>query len=398
VKRHAEKLNKKKIRLIGFISFLMGFAQAGVAYVMSSYFKIITGTENIGIFYVVAYTITLWSLLNFHKVVKIFGKSTVFYLALSFKIIAIVFLLLMPPSFLAIAFLMLYMIFANLEWVSMDIILESFSTDRMSGRIRGQHLTYINAGFLLAPFLSTHIVENYGFGGIFLILFVMNSMILAFAVIGFRHVNESFSRKIRTKEIIRKVLARPNIRRIYYISAALEFFYALMVMFTPIYLLDIGFGWNQIGIIFTVMLIPFVLLQYPAGIIADKWLGEKELIIFSLFAMAISTLGIYYMGSKSIAIWAIVLFATRIGAAVLEALRDSYFYKRIDSRDVDLIDFFRTAGPAGFILAAACSTVLLLFVSVKAVFALIAIFLLSALYPAFRLIDNECEKEMTRPK
>ena len=50
---HQEKIDKQKIKQISFISFLMGFAQAVMIYVMSSYFKQVAGTENVGFFYYV---------------------------------------------------------------------------------------------------------------------------------------------------------------------------------------------------------------------------------------------------------------------------------------------------------------------------------------------------------
>lgn len=184
--------------------------------------------------------------------------------------------------------------------------------------------------------------------------------------------------------------------RIYWISFALEFFYALMIIYTPIYLLDLGMSWQQIGVIFTIMLVPFVLLQYPAGFLADKKTGEKELIIFAVVFMAFSTLSIFFFNSKSIFVWGAVLFATRIGAALVEILRDSYFYKQIDGRDVDIINFFRTATPFGYVFAALLSSLTLFFLPLKFVFVLIALVLFLSLYQAIKLKDNQSEKDIVK--
>ncbi len=136
------------------------------------------------------------------------------------------------------------------------------------------------------------------------------------------------------------------------------------------------------------MLIPFVILQYPVGFLADKKMGEKEMLIFSIIFMAISSGVIYFISSSNIWIWAAVLLATRIGASMLEVLRDSYFYKKIDGHDIDLINFFRTSMPVGYILATGISFPLLLFFPLKSVFLLVMIVVLSALVPAFLLEDN----------
>lgn len=395
---HDEKLDKGRIQLASFISFLMGFSQAVILYVVSSYFKQATGTENVGIIYAFAYAIALVLLLNLHKLVRWLGKSVVFYLAVLIKIIALVFLVSLEPSRLGILLLMVYVIAMVVEWTSLDVIIESFSVDRMSGRIRGFHLMILNAGFIFGPFVSTYLLGKIGFQGVFVFALIFNAFVLIFSLIGFRKVNHRFEQRLKVSDLIKKVACRKNVMRIYYISFALEFFYALMIIYTPIYLRDLGYSWEQIGLIFTAMLVPFLVLQYPAGILADKKIGEKETIIAALAIMIISTLFIYFLGTASALEWAIALFATRIGAALVDILRDSYFYKKIDGHDVDVINFFRTAMPTAYITSSILSSFLLFFLPIKVAFILISLVISSALYPAFKLVDNKCEKEFEEAK
>ena len=396
MKIHDEKLDSGKIRLVSLVSFFMGFSQAFFIYIMSSYFKAASGIENVGGFYLAAYAVTLICILNLHKVIKRFGKSDVFYFSLFLKILTIVFLLLIPPSWIAILLVVFYIIFGNLEWVSLDIILESCSKDCMSGRIRGKFLTIMNAGILLGPLLSVLILGRYDFYGIFLLLLVFNVFIFFIAIFSFKNVNHRFEKKLAVKDIAKKVIARKDIRNIFYISFVLDFFYALMLIYVPIYLADLGFSWDKIGIIFTAMLVPFVILQYLVGILADKKMGEKELLISSILIMGLSTLAIYFISSGTVLIWSVILFLTRIGAALIEILRDSYFYKRIDGRDVDLIDFFRTSNSLAYISASVFSIVIIFFFSIKAVFILAGLVVISALYSTIKLADNKSEKEISQ--
>lgn len=386
------------MRLIGLISFLMGFAQAILLYVMSSYFKEASGVENVGLFYLISYAVTLVIFLNLHKIIKIIGKSNAFFFSLFVKIVTIVILMNFLPSPFTTFVLMIYIILGNLEWLSLDIIIESFSTDTMSGRIRGKHLTILNAGLLLGPFVSTSLLAKYDFWGVFLALFLFNALIFVISLLGLANVNHKFEANLSSKALLKKIFKRKNIMRIFYISFALEFFYALMIIYTPIYLRDLGLAWEQVGYIFTIMLVPFVLVQYPMGVLADKKYGEKEFIIFSLVIMAASTLAVFFIGSKDVFIWSVALFSTRIGAALLEILRDSYFFKRIDAHDVDVIDFFRTAQSAAYIAASAISFIALLFFSVKSIFIIVAAIVFSALIPAISLVDNKCEREILAKK
>jgi MFS family permease len=393
MQKHKEHLDRKKIRIIALISFLLGFSDAVLLYVISTYFKVASGTENIGGFYILSYVTLLLLLLNLHKLTRRLGSVNIFFLALFSKIIIIAVLAGTQPGFLGVFLLMLYILFAGIEWVSLDALLENFSRDNESGRIRGKHLAILNAGFLLGPFLSTRLLEYFGFSGIFFFLLALNMIIFVMSLIRLRAANSVFKRDLSVFKLIRKVVERKNVLAIYYIAVVLDFFYALMIIYAPIYLLDLGLGWDKIGIIFTIMLLPFVLLQYPMGVLADKKVGEKKLLFLALLIMASCTLVFYFTHSQNILVWAVVLFGTRVGASMLEVLRDSYFYKRIDGDDMDLIDFFRTAMPVGYILAALASLVLLLFLPLKWVFVLLALVTFSALIPALRLTEIRVVKK-----
>ena len=385
--KHKEHLDRKKIWFVNFTSFLLGFSDAILLYITSTYFKLASGMENVSIFYVLAYVTLLLVLLNLHKLTKKLGSVNIFLLALFFKIIIIAFLAGLQPGFWGVFLLVLYVLLAGMEWVSLDALLEGFSRDKESGRIRGKHLTILNAGLLLGPFLSTRLLEHFGFFGVFFFLLVFNIFIFLLDLIKLRAVNNVFKKDISVSNLIKKILKRKNVLAIYYIALVLDFFYALMIIYTPIYLFDLGLGWDKIGIIFTIMLLPFVFLQYPMGILADKKTGEKKLLLFALCVMAFFTLACYFTHSQEIVIWSIVLFGTRVGASMVEILRDSYFYKRIDGEDIDLIDFFRTAMPVGYILAALISSLLLLFFPLKAIFILLTVVIFSALVPAWRMVE-----------
>lgn len=388
IQKHHEEFNPKKIKVGYCIAFLLGFSSALTIYIISSYFQQISGNSNVGVFYLITNILALIILLNLHKLIKLFGKSIVFFISLFILASSSALLAIFSASLISILILIINLIFYTLCLAELDIILESYSIDKKSGRIRGLYLTIMNAGFILGPFISTQILQTYNFQTVFFAQFVVVVLAFIVALANFKKVNHKFKPIITVFSLFKKIFKRKNIIRIYCISLILEFFYFIMVVYMPIYLRNQGMDWKTIGIIFTFMLIPFVLLQYPAGLIADKKMGEKELIIMSLLIMACATFSLYFITSINIYIWAIILFTTRIGAALLDVLRDSYFYKQIDGSDVDIINFFRTSRSVGYILASVISGVLILFFPLKFVFILTALIALSGLLPAFYLIDN----------
>jgi len=186
---------------------------------------------------------------------------------------------------------------------------------------------------------------------------------------------------------------RKNVLLIYGVSWTLEFFYSIMIVYMPILLLSQGFGWEKIGFIFTVMLIPFVLVQYPLGVMADKKWGEKELLFIALVIIGFSTVVAGYTRSTDIVFWAGLLFVTRLGAAALEVLRDSYFYKQIGPTDTDIVAFFRSARPISAIVAAGISLLFLSIFTVHSLFYLVGALALAACFAVLSLEDTKSEAE-----
>lgn len=389
---HKEKLNTKKIFLVYFLFFVFGFCVSLVTYVTSGFFEQAWNEVNVGVLFLIPSIFDLLALFFLHRLVRKYGTSASLIFFLCTHIIFLATLIGFGISKTSAVFMMGYLLILTLIYAVLDIVLESFSIDQRSGRIRGMYLTFGNIGFLFGPVISTNILELWGYPALFLLILVLTFFVFCMALFGLRQENKFYSEHVSARRVWFSVKNERDIFSIYLISVTLEFFYAIMVIYMPLYLLFMkGMSWSEIGFIFFFMLIPFVVLQYPAGRIADMYIGEKELIIFSLVIMVIFTAVIPFVQTTDWVLWALVLFGTRVGAAIIDVLRDSYFYKKVDAHNVSLIDFFRTARPIGVITASGISFVLLLFFSMKAVFFLLVFILLLAFFPAFRLHDSNAE-------
>lgn len=390
---HRERYDRVRTRRLGWMAFLFGFSGAFPLYVASSYFELASGSSNVSAFYLITFGIVFTCLLSLHTLLCRYGSSSVFLILLLVALAVHVPLMLFPVSIVGTGLLMAYFVVVTIAWVNLDVVLENFSEDRRSGRIRSLHLTAMNAGLLLAPFLSTRILERFGFSGVFLTSFLLYSALLLFSLYALYGINIRHDIRISPLGIFRNALRRMDILRIYAVSFAMEFFYATMIVYTPIRLRELGMEWDDIGIVFTVMLLPFVLIQYPLGVLADRKTGEKEILIAAIALAGCATAFVSWIDAPDILLWCGILFMTRLGIAAIEALRDSYFYKRIDGGDLDLIAFFRTAGPFSNIVAAVFIGLWLLFLPLASVFLLPAFVLFLALIPAFSLEDNMSEQE-----
>lgn len=385
---HRTQSEVAPIRLIDWISFLFGFADAFLIYLASSYVQQAVETDNVSPFYLGTFSIVLLLSFYLHTFIRVLGRTSLLSILLFFLASSAAVLTIIPASVLGILVLSFHIICINMAWIVLDIVLEDYSEDQRSGRIRGLYLTIMNAGFLLGPFLASRTLSRFEFSGVFFGTFMVYSIVFLLATLGLRRTNNRFHHRIRPLEIVARAKASTTIMNIYSVAFLLDFFYTIMIIYMPFRLREIGFDWNAIGVMFTFMLLPFVLLQYPIGRLADKRYGEKGMLILSILLMIVSSTLVAVSASTSMLWWMLILVLTRVSAASMEVLRDSYFYKHVNGEDGDLIAFFRTARSASNIVSAILAGILLLFFPVQSVFWLITAVALVTLLPASMLEDS----------
>ncbi len=383
-------VNERTIRLITFLGFVFGFSGALLTYITSSYFKQVMNTDNVGIFYVISFLIILVSLFYLNKLIEGFGRARTLMTLITMQIGVLFILQFVGITIEGTILLMLYTILFGIISVVFDIVLEAYSTDGKTGRTRGLFLSVYNFGFLIGPLVSVYILQHYGFSGVFfstMILYIIMFFVIFMALNDIKgHIKKQ---SLSFTQIIIKFKNNVNLTKIYLIAFVLRFFYAVMTIYMPLYLRDIGFSWGDIGLIFAVMLVPFIFVEYPAGVLADKKYGEKEMLFIGSIIIIFSIVIMYFINDPILWVWMSILFVSRIGAALLEAVQDSYFYKQIDENDVALINFFRSTRSIGYIASAILIGITLyLFDDMRYIFIVLSIMFIVGLYPIVILKDT----------
>jgi MFS family permease len=163
-----------------------------------------------------------------------------------------------------------------------------------------------------------------------------------------------------------------------------------MVIYMPIYLEQyIGFNWSEIGIIFTIMLIPFVIFELPVGELADDKYGEKEFLTIGFVIMGFFTLVMSFITVKSFWLWSTILFITRIGASLVEVSTESYFFKKVDKSRTDVISLFRVSRPLALVMAPVVATVALGFIPFQYIFIVIGSIMIVGTHYSLALKDTK---------
>ena len=375
-------------KIIYLVGFLLSIPVALTSYINSSFLEIYVGKNYVGLIYVIASIITIWSLLKIPKILTRLGNrlTTIIFCLLVF--LSFIFLALGKGSFIIIPAFIISFIFINLTFVSLDIFIEDFSKKTSIGTFRGIYLTIINFAWVIAQLVSGSIIDKSSFLGIYLFSAGFMILVLLIFILFLHNFKDPEYKKVPISKTIGTFMQNRNLSGIYFINLILKFFYAWMVIYTPIYLHEyMNFSWDKIGIIFSIMLIPFILLEFPLGKLSDKT-GEKKKLIGGFLIIIIFTLLIPFIKESAFWTWALVLFTTRIGAATIEVMSESYFFKEVSERNADEIDFFRNTTAISYIIAPILAVPILFFTpSFKYLFFVLGAVLLIGLFNVLRLKD-----------
>lgn len=157
----------------------------------------------------------------------------------------------------------------------------------------------------------------------------------------------------------------------------LYLFFVWAPFYTPLYLHQvIGIPWSDLGWIFAIMLIPYTVLEYPAGLLADKLIGDKEMMLigFLLAGFSLASISLFTPNTPLMVILA-VLVASRTGAALIEAMTEGHFFRRVSEKDVNSISVFRGIWPVSNLIAPLIASAILFFGNYPLFFVLIGGFI-----------------------
>ena len=381
----------RAIHLISFLGFVFGMSISLLAYVASSYFKEVVASDNVSFFYIVIFCVLLILLFKLNRIIEGFGRARTLMALLATQIAVLFVLQFTDISWEGALLMIAYYVLYGIIGIVFDIVLEAYSTNGYTGRLRGMYLSVWNFGILIGPLISMFLLERYGFSLIFTVTLILYVMMFLTVFVALNDITgHVVPQHLRTKHTFIKFIQRSALVRIYWVSFTLHYFYAVMTIYMPLYLRDIGLSWGEIGWIFTIMLTPFILFQYPAGVIADKLWGEKELLFIGSVIMILSAGAMYMAHTTTFVFWATILFISRVGAALVEALQDSYFYKQIDENDIALINFFRSTRAVSYIVAALTVGVTLAIIDdMRMIFVAVIIVMIVGFIPIITLKDSQ---------
>ncbi len=373
------------------MALLFSFQYFGVLFINSSMLEQYINKYDVGILFAIGSALTLL-LLSTEVIFLIeFGIYQTTLMAFFINFVSLVGIAFTKNTGLLFVFFTLFLMASTITFFCFDIFLENSTTnEEKTGSIRGFLLSLTTIAALFSPLASGYFI---GENSIYKNAYLMGALYLIpiFIILPLRFRN--FKDPKYTPILFLNMLKALQNKDIFHISSAqflLRFYFSWMMIYLPIHLHKIvGFTWPEIGIILFIMLIPYIFIEYPAGMIADKWLGEKELLILGFAITSISTFSLFFVTTKSILLWGFVLLITRTGTAFIESMSETFFFKQIDGGDVSILSIFRMLRPLSYILGPLFASAFLMYTDIQHLWIILGFIMLFGIFNSISITDTK---------
>lgn len=373
-------LKKNSIWIINLIGIFFTLHIGIPLYINSSFLSQFSSEQLVGIIFTVASFLSILGIVATTKAIEKFGDYKTMMVLILLEIVALVGMVVFSKLYLIILAFFMHFIFNFTFGMNIDVLLEHNSKDQKTGTIRGAYLTLNNLAWVVVPILAGFMVEKNRYWKAYLVSIIFLIPLVFLLSSNFKKFRDPKYERLNFWKTFKRVKENNGIRNIFLVGIILRVFFSIMVIYTPIYLINhIGFNFSEIGIILTVAMSAYLLLEYPLGKMSDTTLGEKEILNTGFIILAITTIVISFITSTSVSFWAIAMFATRVGAAMIESMSETYFFKNTDSSDTDILSFFRMAGPIAYLIAPTFGSIFLIFFDLKYIFLATGIIMLVGL-------------------
>lgn len=376
---------------IAVIGFIFTLHMVLPMYSNSSFLSLFADERTLGFIYMAGAAVAILGFLLAPPLIRRFGNYATSMTLVCIQIVIFYGLVTSSSPAVIAGLFILQSAITSLIGLTMDIFLEVYTDGRNVGSVRGFYTTTLNASWLIGPLIGSMLIngsENYrdtyvaALAMLFPLLYLIHKNFPKFKDPNYFHISPL--------HLVKHISSNRNWSKLFFANIILQTFYAWMVIYSPIYLhKTIGFSWDEIAIIITIMLIPFVVFQYPLGKLADKKYGEKEIMAIGFAVMGIATIVLSLITTKSLALWAFALFMTRVGAASVEIMIETYFFKTVSVRDTAVLGSFRITRPVSNFIAPLITGAGLLVTTHQYLFVIVGMIALVGLIPALTIRDTK---------
>lgn len=338
------------------LSFLTALGVAIIEPFLALYAETLVPLSYVGLFISLSFVISILANLFGSAIIRRLHEQRSLILGLGMATLAL-FLMGFVGHIAALVVVFAFYTFAiTLVWFNVHLYVKHNSDAQHLSGNEGKLGVFVNLGYVLAPFIGGAVASTFDLPAIF----VASALITLIAFIMFLEIKPYDQELVpESKEhfwgSVRNYFADKELGKIFVALFGLRFLYAIWY-FLPVLLTDKGLSVAHLGLVYSLSAIPWVLLEYPVGKMADRR-GERMFIIIG-FAI-LSLVGFLYGFAPSLP-WIIAgLFIGVIGSSFIEQTVFSAFFRRSGDRDVERLSVLRTAMGLGQVLGPLLASLLI---------------------------------------
>ena len=364
-----------------------------VSYSSSTYLEQFVSPGAIGLIYSSASALSVLLFLFLPTLLNRFGNVITSLFLMGGCLITLGFLGLGYNTTLTVASFVIFMILSPIIYLNIDIFSETLigKQEGQTGHKRGLALALMSGIALLAPLTISYVVDG---GDNLAQLYALSAgvgVLFMLVIVGvFRHFCDPVYEHLKVKRVLALAWSNPDIRTVMIAHSILQLFFTWSMIYIPLYLATVvELSWASIGVVIAAGLLGYLICEYPIGVLADNYWGEKEMMGIGFLILALAVASISAFPYPVVWVWMLIMFVTRVGASLVEVTTETYFFKKVAGEDAGLMSLFRLLRPLATIFGALLGSVALLFLPFQLIFLVLALVLSTGIFISDFLVDTK---------
>lgn len=377
VRKNQGNIILTRIAKLAVVGFLTSFAAALIDTIWAVYMeKLLGDMALVGFFSAFLTIIAFFAFCFFVPFIEKKNKSNLYSLSLAlFAIIYLTIAINRNPYIFAVLAIV-STILTTLRITSFGIIIRDKSKETELSRNEGVMYTLMNVAWVIGPLIAGILSELLGISFIFVISAIfMILALLSFKVSGIKDSNlkkkidrnmfKNFAEFFRNKN---RVLA-------YIIGGGVPFWWALIYLFIPMYIIQKGLPIEWVGYFLFAVAVPMILFTYVFAKLAGR-VGFKKLFKIGFFILFASVLACFFVGGiptlfglSNVYIILGILVLASVGMAMLESTVEAYFFDLMKGKEeLHFYGPYNTNLEVSRLIAYAVPSLILIFLPFKYIF------------------------------